>query len=127
MREALFATHLADSRRSLAAALTLPLAALQQDLMPEDGWKPLRIDLSGPIHKQSINFAISTIEEHRRRRDFNLLVLSLHTGGGDLGESKRLAGCQQRYWPTFSCQGCHAREAGRICSDGEHCIVTLLA
>lgn len=91
MRDAGFVTHLADSRRGLAAALELPPNALAQDLTPEDGWKPLRIDLTGPIHKQSVNWVLTTLEEHKRRKDFNLLLLSLDTGGGDLNESQRLA------------------------------------
>jgi membrane-bound serine protease (ClpP class) len=91
MRDCGFVTHLADNRRALAAALELPLAALAQDLTPEDGWRPLRIDLSGPIHKQSVNWVLTSLEEHKRRKDFNLLLLSLDTGGGDLNESQRLA------------------------------------
>lgn len=91
MRDAGFATHMAGNRRELAAALQIPLGALAQDLTPEDGWKPLRLDVSGPIHKQSVNWIISSLEEHKRKRDFNLLVLCLDTGGGDLAESKRLA------------------------------------
>jgi len=91
MRECLFATHLADSRRGLAAALQLPLGALQQELTPEEGWKTLRVDLAGPIHKQSVNWVVNSLEEHKRRKEVNLLVLSLDSGGGDLNESKRLA------------------------------------
>src|SRR5206468_5152410 len=45
----------------------------------------------GPIHKQSVNWILNSLEEHKRKRGFNLLVLCLDTGGGDLGESKRLA------------------------------------
>ncbi|HEX5102236.1 MAG TPA: hypothetical protein VFV87_00390, partial [Pirellulaceae bacterium] len=33
-----FASHLAEDRRSLAAALQLPLRALSQNLAPEEGW-----------------------------------------------------------------------------------------
>jgi membrane-bound ClpP family serine protease len=91
MRDSGFVTHLADNRRALAAALDLPLTALAQDLTPEDGWRPLRIDLNGPIHKQSVNWVLTSLEEHKRRKDFNLLLLSLDTGGGDLNESQRLA------------------------------------
>jgi membrane-bound serine protease (ClpP class) len=91
MREHGFASHLVGSRRELATALSLPVSALEQDLIPEDGWKPLRIDVSGPIHKQSANWILNSIDEHKRRHDFNLLVLCLDTGGGDLNESKRLA------------------------------------
>src|SRR5207248_10085391 len=91
MRDCGFATHVAGNRRELAAALQVPVGALVQDLTPEDGWKPLRIDVSGPIHKQSVNWILNSLEERKRKRDFNLLVLCLDTGGGDLAESKRLA------------------------------------
>ena len=68
MRDAGFATHVAGNRRELAAALQIPLAALTQDLTPEDGWKPLRIDVSGPIHKQAVNWILNSLEEHKRRK-----------------------------------------------------------
>ena len=32
-----------------------------------------------------------SLDDHQRRGDFNLLVLSIDTGGGDLDESQRLA------------------------------------
>ncbi|HZN36005.1 MAG TPA: NfeD family protein [Pirellulaceae bacterium] len=86
-----FASHLAEDRRSLATALQLPLAALQQDLTPEEGWKPIHLTLSGPIHQQAVNWIVRSIDDHQRRGDFNLLVLSIDSGGGDLGESQRLA------------------------------------
>jgi membrane-bound serine protease (ClpP class) len=91
MRECSPATQLAQTRRAMAAVVQLPLAAIVQNVAPDEGWKPLRIDLSGPMHKQSVNWIVSALEEHRRRGDFNLLVLSLNSGGGDLTESKRLA------------------------------------
>ncbi|HEX5103670.1 MAG TPA: hypothetical protein VFV87_07670, partial [Pirellulaceae bacterium] len=91
LRELGFASHLADDRRTLAAALDVPMAALQQQLVPEDGWKPLRLDLNGPVHRQAVNFLLRTIEDHERRRDFNLLVVCIQSGGGDLSQSVRLA------------------------------------
>jgi membrane-bound serine protease (ClpP class) len=91
MRECSASVQLADTPRALAAALQIPLANLEQDLAPEGGWKALRIDLAGPIHKQSVNWILSSLEDHRRRGDFNLLVLTIDSGGGDLNESQRLA------------------------------------
>lgn len=91
LRECSQFTQLATSRREMAAALQLPWAALATDLVPEEGWKPLRIDLSGPVHKQAVNWILNSLEDHRRRGDFNLLVLAMNTGGGDLTESMRLA------------------------------------
>ncbi len=85
------ASHLAEDRRSLAAALQIPMASLQQDLMPEEGWKPIRVDLRGIIHHQSVNWARKAIDDHRARGDFNLLILVIDSSGGDLLESKRMA------------------------------------
>lgn len=87
-----FASHLAEDRRSLATALQLPLAALQQDLTPEEGWKPIHLNLSGPIHHQAANWVGRAIDDHKKRGDCNLLLLSIDSGGGDLGESQLLAG-----------------------------------
>ena len=85
------ASHLAEDRRSLAAALQIPLASLQQDLMPEGGWKPIRLDLRGPIHHQAINWVLRAIDDHQRRGEANLLVLVIDSAGGDLEQSLRLA------------------------------------
>jgi membrane-bound ClpP family serine protease len=86
-----FASHLASDRRELAAALQLPLKTLQQDLAPEKGWKPIRIDLAGPVHPKVVNWILRTIEDHQKRDDFNLLILHIKSGGGNVEHSLRLA------------------------------------
>lgn len=91
MRELGFATHLADDRRSLAAALDVPAAMLQQELVPEGGWRAIRVDLNGPVHKKVVNFLLRTIDDHERRDDFNLLFVYIQSAGGDLDQSRRLA------------------------------------
>jgi membrane-bound ClpP family serine protease len=91
MRAAALASHIADDRDALATALQLPRAALQQDLAPEEGWRPIRVDLHGPVHQQAVNWIVRSLEDHHRRGDFNLLVFSLNSGGGDLEQSRRLA------------------------------------
>jgi membrane-bound ClpP family serine protease len=91
LRDLRWATHLAEDRRELSAVLALPLAALQQDLTPEDGWKPLSVELNGPVHRQAVNWILKSLDEHQRRGDFNLLILQLNTAGGDLDQSRRLA------------------------------------
>jgi membrane-bound serine protease (ClpP class) len=91
MRELGFATHLADDRRSLATALGVPAEALAREVVPEGGWRPLRVDLNGPVHKKVVNFLLRTIDDHERRGDFNLLFVYIHSGGGDLEQSRRLA------------------------------------
>jgi len=91
MRELGFASHLADDRRSLATALEVPAAMLQQELVPEGGWRPLRIDLTGPVHKKIVNFLLRTIDDHERKDDFNLLFVYINSAGGELDQSRRLA------------------------------------
>jgi membrane-bound serine protease (ClpP class) len=91
LRELGFASHLAEDRRALAAAIEVPVASLQQQLIPEEGWRPLRLELNGLVHRQAVNFLMRTIDDHERRRDFNLLLLCIRSGGGDLDQSRRLA------------------------------------
>lgn len=86
-----FASHLAEDRRSLAAALSIPLAALQQDPTPEEGWKALRVDLHGPIHRQGVQRLIRTIKDQQEHSDCNLLLIVIDSAGGDLDQSQQLA------------------------------------
>lgn len=86
-----FLVLLADDRRALASALQLPLHALQQDLAPEDGWKPVHVNLSGPVHRQTVNWILRSLGSQQQRGNFNLVVLSINSAGGDLEQSRRLA------------------------------------
>lgn len=85
------ASHLADDRRALAAALEVPVEALMRQQAPQEGWKPVRIDLDGPIHHKLANFALRLMQDHEKRGDVNLLFIYLRSGGGDPVESLRLA------------------------------------
>ncbi|MDX1943996.1 MAG: NfeD family protein [Pirellulaceae bacterium] len=86
-----FASHLADDKRGLASALELPPAALQKHLTPDEGWRPLRVEVTGPIHPQQVNFLLRTLQDHQRRGDFNLLFVHLRSAGGNVVQSLRLA------------------------------------
>jgi membrane-bound serine protease (ClpP class) len=86
-----FSILLADDRRALAAVLQVPLKSLQQDQTPEEGWKAIRVDLNGPVHRQAVTWIVRAIDEHQRRGDFSLLILYINSGGGDLDQSRRLA------------------------------------
>jgi membrane-bound ClpP family serine protease len=91
MRKYGFATHLADSRRALAAQLKIAASAWQEDLVPEGGWRPVRIDLHGPIHREGVNRLLRTLDDTLRSRPADFLVLVIRSAGGDLGQSHRLA------------------------------------
>lgn len=85
------ASHLAEDRRALAAALEIPVDALVRQQAPQEGWKPVRIDLDGPIHSKLVNFAVRLMHDHEKRGDVNLLFIYLRSAGGDSVESLRLA------------------------------------
>jgi membrane-bound ClpP family serine protease len=86
-----FATHLAENKQAVATALNLPPSALRASLVPDDGWRPLRVDLDGPITNQKVGFIKRTVEDHRKKQDFNLLCLFIHSSGGNVAESVELA------------------------------------
>ncbi|QDU26452.1 hypothetical protein ETAA8_15300 [Anatilimnocola aggregata] len=86
-----FATHLAEDKQSLATALNLAPSALRAPLMPEDGWRPIRVDLDGPITNQKVSWIRRVVEDHRQKNDFNLLCIFITSGGGNLDESIELA------------------------------------
>jgi len=91
MRAMSFASHLASDRRSLAAALQLPASAIQDSHVPEEGWKPILVDLDGPVHQQQVNFILRNLHDHVQRDDFNLLILRIQSAGGSIEQSLRLA------------------------------------
>jgi membrane-bound ClpP family serine protease len=43
------------------------------------------------VHKKLVNFLLRTIDDHEQRADFNLLLIYINSGGGDLEQSRRLA------------------------------------
>ncbi|HEX5103783.1 MAG TPA: NfeD family protein, partial [Pirellulaceae bacterium] len=44
-----------------------------------------------PVHPKIVNWILRTIEDHQKRNDFNLLILNLRSGGGNVEQSLRLA------------------------------------
>lgn len=91
MRKYGFATHLADSRRALADQLRIPRNAWQEDLLPEEGWRPVRVDLHGPVHREGVNRLLRTLDDTLRSRPADFLVVVIRSAGGDLTQSHRLA------------------------------------
>ncbi len=86
-----FASHKANNREELAKVLDVPVASLSERLAPDTGWKPILVKLDKPIDGREVNRIIKGIQEHVERDDFNLLVLEITSGGGDPGQSVRLA------------------------------------
>ncbi|WP_425618258.1 NfeD family protein [Anatilimnocola sp. NA78] len=86
-----FATHLVEDKSTLAAALQLPPTALRALAVPEEGWRPIRVDIDGPVTNQKVSWVKRVVEDHRQKNDFNLLCLFITSGGGNITESMELA------------------------------------
>lgn len=91
MRQYGFATHLADDKPALAAALNIAPTALRAPLVPDEGWKPIRVEIDGPVTFQKVNWVLRVVSDHRQKKDFNLLFIFINSAGGNLSESQRLA------------------------------------
>lgn len=86
-----FASHLAADRSTLAIALGAPLTSAKATRGEEEGWKPLRVDVRGPVHARSINWIRRSLEEQLKEDQANLLVVTIDSPGGSLSDSLSLA------------------------------------
>ena len=86
-----FASYLAADRRELIKALELPPAAVEDDPSLEGGWRPVRVDLKGPIRAESVRQAQHMIEGQIRDRDVNFVCLWIDSPGGSVTDAMQLA------------------------------------
>lgn len=87
-----FASHLAANRRELAEALGVPRTALEEDPSGGAPWVAVRVDISGPIHGQLVNWVLRSLEERLRGGRVNLVCLYIDSPGGSITDTLRLAG-----------------------------------
>ena len=86
-----FASYLAADRRELVKALGLPPAAVEDDPSLLGGWRPVRVDLKGPIRDESVRQVQTMIEGQIRDRDVNFICLWIESPGGSIEDAMRLA------------------------------------
>jgi membrane-bound serine protease (ClpP class) len=86
-RKFAFASHEAAERVALAAALRVPVDSLANDPSLDDGWRPLRVDLAGPLNARQLNWNRRSIESWLRSGNRNLIVVVIESPGGSLVES----------------------------------------
>jgi membrane-bound serine protease (ClpP class) len=82
---------LAADRREAAKALGLPPAAVEDDPSLVGGWRPIRVDLKGPLGGDVVDRVQKSIEEQVRKNDVNFICLWIDSPGGSLGDAARLA------------------------------------
>jgi membrane-bound ClpP family serine protease len=85
------ATYLADDRRMLVKALDLPPTAVLDDPSLEGGWRPVRVDLKGPIRADSVDQAQRMIEKQVHEHGANFICLWIDSPGGSMTDAMRLA------------------------------------
>ena len=86
-----FVKYLATDRRTLAKALTLPAASLEEDPSLGGSWKPVRVALKGVITPQAISRAQRTISDQIELEGANFICLWIESPGGSLADSVALA------------------------------------
>lgn len=91
LREMGFASHLVADRQQLAAAVDVPIGSLEEDPSLLAGWRAARIELRGRITASLVNQTLRSIEEARRRQEFNFLCVWIDSPGGSPADSIRLA------------------------------------
>ncbi|MBI3838678.1 MAG: hypothetical protein HY288_12190 [Planctomycetia bacterium] len=90
-RELGFVKYLAPDRAALAKALSLPQNSLEDDPSLWGDWRPVRIQLKGPINSQLIVRVERMIEDQIRNQDVNFICLWIDSPGGSLRDSINLA------------------------------------
>ncbi|MEN6450387.1 MAG: NfeD family protein, partial [Thermoguttaceae bacterium] len=83
--------YLASDRREVARALELPPTAVAHDPSLEGGWRPVRIDMKGPIRFEAVNRLERMIQEQVDRNNVNFICLWIDSDGGSLVDAMRLA------------------------------------
>lgn len=86
-----FASALAGSLRDAARALDLPPEALQQDVALADTWRPVRVDLRGPVTARDVEQIRKMIEKAVMGDGANFICLWIESQGGSPADSAQLA------------------------------------
>ena len=87
-----FVDSMPPTAEKAAKALGLPPAAMKEDTSLVRDWKPVRVDLKGPIKAGTFNQVHNLIEKQIRTREVNFICLWIDSAGGSADESLLLAG-----------------------------------
>ena len=85
------ATHLVRDRLQLASALQLPVGVLEEDPTLGAGRRAIRVDLTGPIKADTINWVERGIRDKIAQEQVNFICLVIDSPGGAPMDSVRLA------------------------------------
>jgi membrane-bound serine protease (ClpP class) len=86
-----FVSHLAQDRTELAAALKISPDAFQHDSAFDGDWRPVVVDIRGPISASLVSWIIRSTQQRIVSDDYNFLCIAVESPGGSAEESLRLA------------------------------------
>lgn len=95
-----FAKHLPESHDELAAALRLPPSALVEDQATLGEWRPVFIDVEGPITPRKARQVANMVAEQRDRRGVNWIGVRIQSNGGDIEACLSMADTLARQDPA---------------------------
>ncbi len=87
-----FVAYLASDRSDVAEALELPREVMDEDLSLVRDWKPVRVNLKGPIDAKTASVAQDLINDAIQTEEANFIVLWIDSQGGSPADSIVLAG-----------------------------------
>lgn len=85
------AKYLAADRDTLARALAVPGAALLEDQSLAGEWRPVMVDLSGPITNRAVRRIETLIGDELERNQVNWVGVRIDSTGGDVPAALRLS------------------------------------
>jgi membrane-bound serine protease (ClpP class) len=86
-----FVSHLAGDRQQLASVLNLSPGGLQQDPSLGGKWRPVQVEVRGPINTKQINWIERSLKERIAREQINFVCVVIDSAGGSPHNSLRLA------------------------------------
>ncbi|QDV72390.1 NfeD family protein [Botrimarina mediterranea] len=90
-REEGIAKYLVADRESLARALSVPSESLNEDQSIAGEWRPVMVDLSGPVNQRLVRRIETLIGDELERTNVNWVGVRIDSTGGDLPAALRLA------------------------------------
>lgn len=85
------AKYLVADREALARALAMPSESLLEDQAIAGEWRPVMVDLSGPVNQRIVRRLETLIGDELERTGANWVGVRIDSSGGDLPAALRLA------------------------------------
>ena len=86
-----FVSRVVEDRDDMARSLGLPRESLEEDPSLVGGWRPVRVDIKGPIGGRTAAQVQNLIDDELNQNNVNFVVLWIDSDGGAADESFPLA------------------------------------